>query len=97
MLSSKSNVYWRLASFTNVTRYQLMKNKYHMKHMANNTTVGTSHIPSCTLPNHFLVLISTALVFIQRSTANQIQLLFTDQSALTAAATGLGSAPPRFV
>jgi hypothetical protein len=35
--------------------------------------------------------------FLQRSTANQIQLLFPDQSALTAAATGLGSVPPRFV
>jgi hypothetical protein len=40
------------------------------------------------------------LVFIQRSTTNQIQLLFNDQSALTALttdATCLGSAPPRFV
>jgi hypothetical protein len=34
--------------------------------------VGTSHIPSRTLPNHFLLLISTASVFIQRSTSNQI-------------------------
>jgi hypothetical protein len=33
-----------------------------------------------------------ALIFIQRSTTNQIQLLFADQSALTAAATSLGSA-----
>jgi hypothetical protein len=33
-----------------------------------------------------------ALVFIQRSTTNQMQLLFADQSALTAATTSLGSA-----
>jgi Flp pilus assembly protein protease CpaA len=59
--------------------------------------VGTSHIPSRTLPNHFLVLISTALIFIQHSTSNQIQLLLADKSALIAAATDLGSAPPRFV
>jgi hypothetical protein len=36
-----------------------------------------------------------ALVFIQRSTTNQIQLLFADQSVLTAATTSLGSAHPR--
>jgi hypothetical protein len=57
---------------------------------------GSSHIYAAllysSLANHILLLISTTLVFIQRSTTNQIQLLFADQSALTAAATSLGSA-----
>jgi hypothetical protein len=61
-------------------------------HEIGHVDVGTSHVPSRMLTNHILLLISTVLVFIQRSTNNQIQLLFTDQSALTAAATSLGSA-----